>query len=53
MIVSAVQGWMQLEKEYLHSYWISDTNILIVGEQEGDLSACKMILIYYSFLTRL
>ena len=27
LIVSAGQKWVQLEKEYLHSYWISDAKI--------------------------
>ena len=39
--VSAGPKWEQLEKEYIHSDWTSDTNISMVGGQGGDLSARK------------
>ena len=47
-IVSTGQNWAQLDKEYLHADWNSDTKIWMEGGQGGDLSARKMI-----FLTKL
>ena len=41
--VSTGTKWARLEKEYLHSYWTSETKILMVGGQGDDLSARKMI----------
>ena len=50
LIVSAGQKWVQLERQYLHSYWIPDAKILMAGGQGDDLSACKRIFIYYLFI---
>ena len=49
LIVSAGQKWVQLEKEYLHSYCISDATIWMAGGKGGDLSARKRVSIYYLF----
>ena len=47
LLVSAGQKCVQLENEYIHSYWISDANTLMEGGQGGDLSNRKMIFIYH------
>ena len=52
MIVSAGQTWVRLDKEYLHSDWISDADIWMAGGKVGDLSARKMILLLFNFLTK-
>ena len=43
---------MRLEKEYLHSYWISDANIWMEGGQEMVISSpvkdfYLLFIIYY------
>ena len=38
-----------LTKEYLPSDWSSDANILMVDVQMGDISACKIVYIFYTF----
>ena len=53
LIVSAGKKWVQLEKEYIHSYCISGVNIWMAGGKGGDLSARKRVLFIIYFLTRL
>ena len=51
LIVSAGQKCVQLEKDYLHSYWISDAKIWMTGGQRGNLSSRKrtyyLLFIYW------
>ena len=47
--VGNISFWW-LEKEYLHSYWISGANIWMAGGQGGDLSARKGFLCMIRFL---
>ena len=44
--MSPGQTWVQLDKEYIHSYRISNANILMEGGQGGDISARKGILFW-------
>ena len=50
--MSTGQKWAQLEKEYLHSDWNSDTSIWMVAGQGGDLYVQK-IIIFIWFLNQL
>ena len=51
--VSAGQKWAQLEKEYIHPDWTSDTKNFIIIRQGGDIFDRERNQIVFKFLTKL